>query len=175
MNYLWLRLFWRAITRIGAAGLILGGVYFPIIFTIVLIFNLLFHASDYHNLGATLIVYVLAVVFGGIYGGIFGAILGLILGIMQASMLFVALRFFVHHPYFQQILSISSGAISLVITSIYFSDFFPGMPGVMLIIPLILTIITNVWIVRKIGVWYLSEAALPPAEKFERADAGDEP
>jgi ACR3 family arsenite efflux pump ArsB len=42
----------------------------------------------------------------------------------------------------------------------------PGTWSAILILPLIIAVIANVWIVRKMGEWYLSEAASSLPDEF---------
>lgn len=179
MNNLWWKLFWRTALRIVVAGFALGGLYFPVTFTFILIFGLLFNYPAYENLGLPLGFYVVVVLISGGLGCIFGVILGVIEGIIQGIATLTIVRFFFFPPHdeiqLKYSLTISSLVISLIVSYLYFTKYLPGMSGAMLIIPLIITVSANVWIVRRIGEWYLSELALSLPIELQRADAGDEP
>ncbi len=181
MNNLWWKLFWRVASRITGTGFVLGGMYAPIFYTLIFIPSLIFNHAAYENVVAILGFYVVTVLIGAVFGCIFGAILGAILGVVQGAVICGIARYFFFPPQdeirLQYSLAASSLIVSLVVSYLYFAKVLAGMSSLMFIVLLIMTVITNVWIIRKIGDWYLNEAAFffTLANEFQHADTGDEP
>jgi hypothetical protein len=181
VNNLWWKLFWRTALRITGAGFIFGSLYAPIFYTLIFAFNLLFNRSSYGTLAAILGFYILSVVLGAVFGCIFGTILGAILGIIQGVATLMVVRFFFFPPQDEIQLKyslIGSGLIvSVIVSYIYFAKYLPGMSGIMLIIPLMIAVIANVWITRKMGEWYLDEVAFfaSSTDGLESSNASREP
>lgn len=159
----------------------LGGLFAPVFYTLVLIPNLIFNSSAYENMGAILGLYLVSVFAGAIFGCIFGTILGAILGITQGIITSIIVRHFSFPPrnevQLKYTLTVSAAVVSLIIVCLYFAKVLPGLLGIMFILPVIIVTLVNVWIIQRIGDWYLSQLAffLPVTEEFQRADAGDEP
>lgn len=111
---------------------------------------------------------MLGVVFGAGFGCVFGTILGAIMGIMQGLTTLIVLRFVARRDEIRlkYSLTASSFIAGLIVSYFYFARLFPGTWSAILIMPLIIAVIANVWIVRKMGEWYLSEAASSLPDEF---------
>jgi hypothetical protein len=179
VNHLWWELFWRVASRITGAGFVLGWLYAPIFYTLIFIPNLLFNHSAYENVVAILGFYVVTVLVGAVFGCIFGTILGAVLGVIQGVVTLVIARYFFYPPHdeiqLKYSLTASSLIVSLVVGYVYLAKVLPGMSSLMFIVLHIITVIANVWMVRKIGDWYLSKADFSLSDEFQPTDAGDEP